>query len=57
MSEQPEPSSAVPQPTITAKTWPGKAEFIKVLTVLSTCQYCESEIIINNKSWELIHGE
>lgn len=42
---------------VTAKTWPGKAEFIKVLTVLSTGQYCESEIIINNKSWELIHGE
>lgn len=46
---------------VTAKTWPGKAEFIReyLLTVLSTGQYCESEIIIQwaNKSWELIHGE
>lgn len=43
---------------VTAKTWPGKAEFIReyLLTVLSTGQYCESENIIN-KSWKLIHGE
>lgn len=59
---QPKPTSVVPQPPITSSArTSAKTDFIQqyLLTVLSTGQHShwESENIINNKSWELIHGE